>query len=110
MPAVPLSRASVMTFQAPASSSSRIHSTHWYGAKIASASFDPTSESTRKSRAKRSISSSLRSRGRVDGAVGDLDAVEAVRQSQVRYSSMRPRASAASSSVPPQTTGSSRSR
>ncbi len=29
MPAVPDSRASVMTFQAPAASSSRIHSTHW---------------------------------------------------------------------------------
>ena len=31
MPAVPPSRASVITFQAPASSSSLIHSTHWYG-------------------------------------------------------------------------------
>ena len=32
MPAVPPSRASVITFQEPASSSSLIHSTHWYGA------------------------------------------------------------------------------
>ena len=72
-PAVPPSRPSVITFQAPASSSSLIHSTHWYGAKTASASFEPTSERTVKSRAKSAISSSLRSRGRSIDAVGDLD-------------------------------------
>ena len=32
IPAVPPSRPSVITFQAPAASSSLIHSTHWYGA------------------------------------------------------------------------------
>jgi hypothetical protein len=63
MPAVPPSRASVMTFQAPASFSSFSHSTHWYGAKTTSLSFEPTSERTVKSRAKSAMSSSLRSRG-----------------------------------------------
>ena len=63
IPAVPLSRPSVMTFHAPAASSSRIHSTHRYGAMLTSESFEPTSDRTRKSRAKSSISSSFRSRG-----------------------------------------------
>ncbi len=53
----------MITFQAPAAFSSLIHSTHWYGAKTTSASLEPTSESTVKSRAKSAISSSLRSRG-----------------------------------------------
>src|SRR5436305_1612561 len=61
MPAVPPSRPSVITFQAPASSSSLIHSTQRYGAMFTSASFEPTSERTVKSRAKSAISSSLRS-------------------------------------------------
>ena len=52
-----------MTRQAPASSSSCIHCAHRYGAMFTSASFEPTSESTMKSRAKSAISSSLRSRG-----------------------------------------------
>ena len=63
MPAVPPSRASVITFQAPASSSSRIHRDPQYGANSTEESFEPTSESTVKSRAKSAISSSLRSRG-----------------------------------------------
>src|SRR5215210_3058915 len=63
MPAVPPSRASVITFQAPASSSScsqRFHSSASYSTEE---SFEPTSERTVKSRAKSAISSSLRSRG-----------------------------------------------
>ena len=100
-----------MTFQAPAASSSRIYSTHWYGAKIASASLEPTSESTRKSLAEAaSMISSLRSRGSVDGAVGDLDAVEAVLAQPAAILVELPRASAISSSVPPQTTGMPSSR
>src|SRR5919109_1802267 len=63
MPAVPPSRPSVITFQAPASSSSLIHSTQRYGAMFTSASFDPTSERTVKSRANSAMSSSFRSRG-----------------------------------------------
>ena len=63
IPAEPPSRASVITFQAPASFSSRSHCTHWYGAKTTSESFEPTSLRTVKSRAKSAISSSLRSRG-----------------------------------------------
>ena len=63
MPAVPPSRPSAITFHAPASSSSRIHCTHRYGAMFTSASFEPTSERTTKSRAKSAISSSFSSRG-----------------------------------------------
>ena len=66
MPAVPLSRASVITFQAPAARSSLIQATHCSGGSSASSgssSFEPTSESTRKSRANSSMISSLRSRG-----------------------------------------------
>ena len=73
MPDVPPSRASVITFHAPASFSSLIHCTHSYGANTTSESFEPTSERTVKSRAKSAISSSLRSRGNLDRAVGDLD-------------------------------------
>ncbi len=63
MPAVPPSRASVITFQAPASSSSCSHCVHSSAEYSTLESFDPTSESTVKSRAKSAISSSLRSRG-----------------------------------------------
>ena len=64
IPAVPPSRASVITFQAPTSSSSRSHFVHSPGVNSTSESFEPTSERTVKSRANSSISSSLRSRGR----------------------------------------------
>src|SRR4051812_44981551 len=58
MPTVPDSRASAMTFQAPASSSASIFSTHLYGAMIFWSSLEPTSLSTVKpSPARRRISS-----------------------------------------------------
>ena len=63
MPAVPPSRASVITFQAPAASSSFSHVVHSSTVYSTDESFEPTSESTVKSRAKSAISSSLRSRG-----------------------------------------------
>ena len=63
MPAVPPSRASVITFQAPAASSSFSHCTHSSAVYSTDESFEPTSERTVKSRAKSAISSSLRSRG-----------------------------------------------
>jgi hypothetical protein len=64
MPAVPLSRASAITFHAPASSSDWICSTHTYGAMMKAASLLPTSDRTVKpSPASRSISASLRSCG-----------------------------------------------
>ena len=71
IPAVPPSRPSVITFQAPASSSSLIQATHWYGAKTTSESFEPTSLRTVKSPAKSAISSSLRSH--VEISDGTLD-------------------------------------
>src|SRR5258705_325996 len=62
MPAVPLSRASAITFHAPAASSDSICSTHTYGAMMCAASLLPTSDRTVKpSAASRSISASLRS-------------------------------------------------
>ena len=64
MPAVPLSRASAITFHAPAASSDSICSTHTYGAMMNAASLLPTSDRTVKpSPASRSISASLRSCG-----------------------------------------------
>ena len=63
MPAVPPSRASVITFHAPASSSSRSQRVHSSAEYSTDESFDPTSERTVKSRAKSAISSSFRSRG-----------------------------------------------
>ena len=63
IPAVPPSRASVITFQAPDASSSRSHAVHSSAVYSTDESFEPTSESTVKSRAKSAISSSLRSRG-----------------------------------------------
>ena len=63
MPAVPLSRASAITFQAPAASSDSICWTHTYGAMMRASSLLPTSERTMNSCASRSISASLRSCG-----------------------------------------------
>ncbi len=92
MPAVPPSRPSVITFQAPAASSSLIHSTHWYGANTTSASFEPTSERTVKSRAKSSISSTFFSRG-ISIVPSEISTCEnRCSTSQLLNSSMRPRA------------------
>ena len=63
IPAVPPSRASVITFHAPASSSSRSQRFHSSASGSTEESFEPTSERTVKSRAKSAISSSFRSRG-----------------------------------------------
>ena len=63
MPAVPPSRASVMTFHAPASRSSLSHVIHSSAVYSTAESFEPTSERTVKSRAKSAMSSSFRSRG-----------------------------------------------
>ena len=91
IPAVPPSRPSVITFQAPAASSSLIHSTHWYGAKTTSESFDPTSESTVKSRAKSAISSSFSSRG-MSSVPSEISTCEKrCSTSQALKSSIRPR-------------------
>ena len=77
MPAVPPSRASVITFQAPASSSSWSHCVHSSAVYSTDESFEPTSERTVKSRAKSAISSSLLVARDVDRPVGDLDVREA---------------------------------
>ena len=88
MPAVPPSRASVITFQAPASSSSLIHSTHSYGANTTSESLEPTSESTVKSRAKSCDQLELALARDLDRAVGDLDMLEVEARAATRlYSS-----------------------
>src|SRR5438105_1622016 len=109
MPAVPPSRPSVITFHAPASSSALIHSTHWYGAYTTSASFEPTSESTVKSRAKSAISSSFRSRGRSMTPSETSTCVRPSSPSQRLYSSILSWAITASRNVPPMTTGLPRS-
>ena len=77
MPAVPPSRASVITFHAPASSSSFSHVIHSSAVYSTDESFEPTSERTVKSRAKSAISSSFALARDVDRAVGDLDVREA---------------------------------
>ena len=108
MPAVPPSRPSVITFQAPASSSSLIHSTQRYGAMFTSASFEPTSERTVKSRAKSAISSSLRSRG-ISTVPSEISTcVSPSSASQPLYSSIFPETKTASKNVPPMTTDLSR--
>ena len=89
---MPPSRASVITFHAPASFSSLIHSTHWYGANTTSESFEPTSERTVKSRAKSAISSSFRSRG-ISTVPSEISTcVIPSAESQRLYSSSRSRA------------------
>src|SRR5581483_8133438 len=108
MPAVALSRASVITFQAPAASSSWIQSTHSYGAKTTSESFEPTSESTVKSRAKSAISSSFRSRGMSTVPSEISTWVRPWAVSQRLYSSSWSRAYTTSKKVPPITTRFSR--
>jgi len=62
IPAVPPSRASAITFQAPASSSSRIQVVHSSPENSTDESFEPTSERTVKSRPRSAISSSFSSR------------------------------------------------
>src|SRR5437764_3784572 len=104
MPAVPPSRASVMTLAAPASSSSLIHATHWYGAKTHSESFEPTSERTTNSSASDEISSSLESRSIWIVPSETSTWVKPKPCVQRLNSSTRPRAMAASSSVPPHMT------
>src|SRR5581483_8193016 len=88
-----------------AASSSLIHSTHWYGAKTVSASFEPTSESTVKSRARSAISSSLRSRGRSTTPSDTSTCCNPSSCSHDLYSSTFSCATTASRNVPPITTG-----
>ena len=91
MPAVPPSRASVITFQAPASSSSLIHSTHWYGAYttvgVLRADLGEHGEVAREVGDQLELSLARD----VDRAVGDLDVRRArARASQRLYSSSLP--------------------
>ena len=105
MPAVPDSRASAITFHAPASRSRSICSTQTYGAMMKSASLLPTSASTVNSPERRSISSRLTSGVERDRAVGDLDVAQA-ELAQPRDQPVDPPWRIASSvSVPPSTTG-----
>src|SRR5262249_3500309 len=110
MPAVPPSRPSVITFQAPAASSSLIQSTQRYGAMFTSESFEPTSERTVKSRASSAISSSLRSRGR-SMTPSETSTCRSPRpETQDLYSSTLSCTITASRNVPPITTGLSAAR
>src|SRR5215471_10916926 len=105
MPAVPPSRPSVITFQAPAVSSSLIHSTQRYGAMFTSESFEPTSERTVKSRASSAISSSLRSRGRSMTPSETSTCCRPRPETHDLYSSTLSCTITASRNVPPITTG-----
>ena len=76
MPALPPSRASVITFHAPASSSSRSQRVHSSASYSTAESFEPTSESTVKSRAKSAIELELALPRDLDRPVRDLDVRE----------------------------------
>ena len=77
IPAVPPSRASVITFQAPASSSSRSHCTHWYGGvddvRVLRADLGEDGEVAREVGDQLELALARD----VDRAVGDLDVREA---------------------------------
>ena len=105
MPAVPDSRASAITFHAPASRSRSICSTHTYGAMMKSASLLPTSASTVNSPASRSISSRLTSGSSAIVPSETSTWRRPSSRSQAISPSTRPWRIASSVSVPPSTTG-----
>ena len=76
IPTLPLSRASAITFQAPASSSDSICSTHRNGAMIRVLSLDPTSESTVNSLRQALDQLELALMLERDRPVGELDVLE----------------------------------